>query len=97
MLTEETRRIINELFKAEDKVERYFKYLEAYFEVYDEDIKAKSKRIEELKSENDLLKSKNQRARGRKTMLTEEIILSVLFAVWGVFAVKGIADWYLGE
>lgn len=45
MLTEETRRIINELFKAEDKVERYFKYLEAYFEVYDEDIKAKSKRM----------------------------------------------------
>jgi hypothetical protein len=30
-------------------------------------------------------------------MLTEEIILSVLFAVWGVFAVKGILDWYLGE
>ena len=30
-------------------------------------------------------------------MLTEEIILSVLFAVWGVFATKGIADWYLNK
>lgn len=30
-------------------------------------------------------------------MLTEEIILSVLLAVWGVFAVKGIADWYLNK
>lgn len=30
-------------------------------------------------------------------MLTEEIVLSVLFAVWGVFAVKGILDWYLGK
>lgn len=66
MLTEETRRIINELFKAEDKVERYFKYLEAYFEAYDEDIKAKSKRIEELKSENDLLKSKIKELEGEK-------------------------------
>ena len=30
-------------------------------------------------------------------MLTEEIILSVLFAVWGAFAVKGILDWYLNK
>lgn len=30
-------------------------------------------------------------------MLTEEIVLSVLFAVWGVFAVKGIADWILNK
>ena len=30
-------------------------------------------------------------------MLTEEIILSVLFAVWGVFAVKDIADWILNK
>ena len=30
-------------------------------------------------------------------MLTEEIVLSVLFAVWGVFATKGIADWYLNK
>ncbi len=30
-------------------------------------------------------------------MLTEEIILSVLLAVWGVFATKGILDWYLNK
>ena len=30
-------------------------------------------------------------------MLTEEIILSVLFAVWGVFAVKGVVDWILNN
>ena len=43
-----------------------YEMFEAYFEVYDAEIKAKSKRIEELKSENDLLKSKIKELEGEK-------------------------------
>ena len=66
MSIEERRRIMNELFNAEYKVEKHFKYLEANLKFYDAEIKAKTKRIEELKAENDLLKSKIKELEGEK-------------------------------
>ena len=53
MLTEGTRRIMYEMFEANLKF-------------YDAEIKAKVKRIEELKSENDLLKSRIKELEGNK-------------------------------
>lgn len=43
-----------------------YEMFEANFKFYDAEIKAKSKRIEELKSENDLLKSKIKELEGNK-------------------------------
>ena len=58
-MTEERRQIMNELFNAEYKVEKHFKYLEANLRFYDAEIK-------ELKAENDLLKSKIKELEGEK-------------------------------
>ena len=66
MSTEERRQIMNELFNAEHKVEKHFKHLEANLRFCDAEIKAKVKRIEELKAENDLLKSKIKELEGNK-------------------------------
>lgn len=66
MSTEERRQIMNELFNAEYKVEKHFKHLEANLKFYDAEIKAKVKRIEELKAENNLLKSRIEELEGGK-------------------------------
>lgn len=54
-MTEETAFVMTELIKANDKVDKRFRYLEAVLGFRDADIKAKVRRIAELHSEIDVL------------------------------------------